>query len=274
MSFGPARSDLLTRGLQLNFDGKKTIAIPGIAAAAANVGFVAQGAVVPMLQLSIDALTLELRKLMVVIPFTNELLQHSIPNLEAVMQTVLTESVLLARDAALLDSSAGDSVRPAGLRNGINALSESANAGDLNEAMVEDLDTIISSVATVASNSPIVVVASPSRARRMRLRLRLFTNNPGFEILSSAAVAAAEVVAIATNCLVSATDPVPSFDSSIDANVVMDTSAGDIVSGGNPTAGTAASLFQRDIIALRLRFGVSWGLRTAAGLAWVEDVIW
>ena len=224
-----------------------------------------------MLQLSIDAITLEPRKFMVLVPFTRELLQHSVPNLEQVIGITLTESVLLARDAALLDATAGDATRPPGLRLGIAAGSESANP-NLTEAAIEDLDTIITAVSAVAANSPIIVIAAPARARRMRLRM--LGRDLGFSILPSAAVGANELIAIATNCLVSACDPVPIFDSSIDASVVMADDAGDIVSGGNPTAGTARSLFQSDTIALRLRFKVAWGLRSATGLAWVEDVIW
>ena len=96
--------------------------------------------------------------------------------------------------------------------------------------MLEDLDTIISAVAAVAADTPIIVIADPARARRMKLRM--LGRDLGFEILPSAAVGPAELVAIATNCLVSATDPVPSFDSSMHATPVMDTAADDIVSSG------------------------------------------
>ena len=68
-----------------------------------------------MLQLSINAVTLEPRKFMVLVPFTRELLTHSVPNLEQVIRVTLTESVLLARDNALLDDTSGDATRPPGL---------------------------------------------------------------------------------------------------------------------------------------------------------------
>ena len=138
--------------------------------------------------------------------------------------------------------------------------------------MLEDIGTVTDGVADVAGNAPIVLIAAPSRARRLKLRFRGV--DTGFAVLGSAAVGANELIAIASNGLASAVDPTPSFSSSIATALVMDTAAGNLVNSGNPTAGTAQSMFHVDCVALKLRLIVSWGLRTAGALAWVEDVIW
>jgi hypothetical protein len=129
-------------------------------------------------------------------------------------------------------------------------------------------------VAEVAGSSPIILIASPSRARRIQLRL-CNVADPGFQVMGSAAVAADELIAVASNGLASALDPAPRIDASTQGVLNMDdASPAQIGAGGTLASGATRSLFQTDTIALRLIFECSWALRTPAALAWVEDVIW
>jgi hypothetical protein len=266
-----AAASLLNAGLNFQFGATSNIAVPGIVSAAENSSFVEQGAPVPVRELTATAATLlGPRKFATIVAYTREMLEAS--QIEAVVGTVLRESVGLALDAALLDASAASAIRPAGLRNGIGATAESANA-DLHEAMLEDIDAIIEIVAAVAGNNPIVLLAAPSRTRRMKLRLAS-VSDPGFEIMASAALGANELVAIATNGLVSATDPTPRISVGLQGALVMDTSPAVVVTSGGTPAASTRSLWQTDSIGLRLIFECNWGLRSTLGLGWVEDVIW
>jgi hypothetical protein len=172
----------------------------------------------------------------------------------------------------MFGAAAGSDIVVAGLRNNIAAGAESANA-DLREAMLEDLGTVTSAVAGVAGNSPIAVIAAPARAIRLRLRL-LTAGDVGFEIFGSNGVAADELVAIATNGIVSACDPVARFDASDQGTLVMDDAPSQIGDGGLMAGGGVRSLFQTDSVALRMIYECSWARRADAAVAWLEDLIW
>jgi hypothetical protein len=139
--------------------------------------------------------------------------------------------------------------------------------------MVEDLDSVISSVATVANNNPVVVVAAPGRARRLKLRLANVAD-PGFEVMASAAVGADEIVAVASNGLISAVDPVPRIETGFQGTLVMNSTAAELVASGGVVGSPARSLWQTDSLGLRLILECNWGLRSSAALAWAENVVW
>jgi hypothetical protein len=107
------------------------------------------------------------------------------------------------------------------------------------------------------------------------LKLRLLSaSNPGFTVLASSAVADGTVIAIAANTLVAAADPVPTFDVSENATIVLDTAPAQIGVAGSMAAGATRGLFQTDSIGLRVRLGASWALRSATGISWLQNVIW
>jgi hypothetical protein len=273
ISMGPASAGalLLSRGLQFTFGPTANVIVPGMLSAAANVGFVQQGQPIPARELATTAAALlSPRKFANITVFTREMLQHS--PIESMVRTVLTESYALALDAALLDATAGDATRPAGLRQGIAAGTESALT-DLREAMLADLDTIITSVAAIAGNNPIVVVASPARARRLRLRLANISD-PGFEVLGSSALGANEILAVATNGLICAIDPVPRIDVGSQGAVVMNSTAAEVVNSGSTVGSPTRSLWQSDSAALRLVVEANWGLRSSAAISHLANVIW
>jgi hypothetical protein len=275
-TIGPASAGaaLFSRGLQLSFQTSANIVVPGLSTSASNTAFVQQGAPIPVHQLSFSSSALlQPRKLATIVPFNREIVEHSIPSIEAMVRAALSESVGLALDVAMFGATAGSDIVVAGLRNGIAAGTESANA-DLHEAMLEDIGTVVDGVATVAGNSPIAVIVSPARARRMKLRL-LSAADPGFEVFASNGVGANELVAVASNGIVSACDPVPRFDASDQGTIVMDdTAPAQLVDAGGVAAGGTRSLWQADSIALRMIYECSWARRSDSAVAWVEDVIW
>jgi Phage capsid family len=271
---GPASAGaaLLARGLQFQFGGKAAILAPGAISAASLVGFVTEGAPIPVTELALTGPTLTPRKFAVISAYTRESFEHSLPNIEALVRTVLSESVALALDAALLDDTVGDTSRPAGLRNGIAATAASA-ATPVSEAMYEDLSTLAGLVALVAGSSPIVFVASPMQAHAIKMRQPNFA----YEVLASNALEAGVVIAVASNALVSATAPVPRFEVSDKATIHLeDTTPLQVGVAGSPNtvAAPTKSLWQSDLLSIRLVMEVSWALRTSAGLAWTESVTW
>jgi Phage capsid family len=273
MAPGSAGATLLSRALQLNFGPSANIIVPGLVASASNTSFVLQGAPIPVRQMTGGVPTLlQPHKLATIVAFTSEIVAYSTPSIEALVRQALIESVGLALDVALFGAAAGTDTVVAGLRNGIAALTESANA-DLYEAALEDLGTVTTAVAAVAGSNPIAVIAAPARAIRLKLRL-LTAGDVGFEIFGSNGVAADELVAIATNGIVSACDPVARFDASDQGTLVMDTAPDQIGDAGMMAGGSTRSLFQTDSVALRMIYECSWARRADAAVAWLEDLTW
>jgi hypothetical protein len=159
-----AGAGVLSRGIQLTFNAASVIIVPGMLTSASNTSFVLQGAPIPVRALTVSTpALLAPHKLATICLLHREAAEYSLPSLEALVRAGLVESVGLAIDAALFGVAAGSDTTIAGLRNGISAGTESANA-DLYEAMLEDIQTVASSVAAVANGGPIALVMAPARA--------------------------------------------------------------------------------------------------------------
>jgi hypothetical protein len=270
-----AGAQLLARGLALTFDSNAAIFVPGIQATAAQATFVKEGDPIPVRQLTTAGVTLNPRKLAVICTFTRDVFQHSLPNIEQLVRATLVEAVSAALDAALFDATAGDATRPPGLRNAISATGASALTIDT-EAMYDDLGTLIALVAPVAGTSPIAIVASPKQAAAIRLRQPNIAQ--GYEVFGTSGLAAGIVAVVATNSVASALDPAPRISASIETVLVTDDTAVPAqvgTAGAPPVVGAPArSLYQADLVALKLVLECSWGMRTATGLAWTQSVLW
>ena len=275
VSLGPksAGSVLLSRGLALTFGPTSGISVPGISASASGAGFVKQGDPIPLREQSLDGALLSPRKLAGICVFTRETFEHTTPTIESVVGTVMRENVGLALDALLFDATAGSDTRPAGILYGVSANSPSAET-DLREAMLEDIEGLLLDVAPVAGNNPIAIVASPVRASKMRLRLA-YAGDPGFEIIASSAVGDDMLIAVATNGLISASDPVPRIDVNKVSTVVMQNPGVVVVNGSSTPSANTRSMWQTNSVGMRVIFETDWALRTAAAVSWVElgDVV-
>jgi hypothetical protein len=265
-SLAPASAGtaLLRRCLSLTWDNAAGIKIPAINAAASYASFVGEGAPIPVAQFTTGGITLAPKKFAILTMFSREMFQYSTPTIEALVGLALRESVGLALDATLFSTNAGSSVAPPGLLNGISATAPSAQTIP-SEAMGEDTSTIVAAVSAVSGNAPIVLIGAPKQATFMRLNIEA----GNFEIFASTALPDKTVIALASNALASVIDPQPRFDTSIESAAHMET---------NPQPGIAnavtVSTFQADLVSLRLRFDVNWGLRSASGVAFMNNVSW
>ena len=130
----------------------------------------------------------------------------------------------------------------------------------------------IPSSSPVAANGPVFFIASPKQAARMRFSSQL----KDFEVFASSALADKTVIAIAQNCLVSAIDPALRFERASEATLHMETVPAQVGTVGSPNvvAAPLTSLWQTDKIGLKVRMEVSWALRSATGLAFMNAVNW
>jgi hypothetical protein len=212
--------------------------------------------------------TLVPHKLGVIAALTYELMVSSAA--EQMVRQVLIESTGPAIDKQLFSATAGDTVRPAGLLNGIVALTPAA-AGEKAQVIVDDLAALATSIAPVAGNDQIVLICAPAQAVAVRLRLPAPIEWP---VLTSSSLAAGTVIAVATNVLVAAIESTPTIVADRESEVVFNTVPGEVVDVGGVMAAPIGSIFQSDKIALKMKWPITWARRDVRGVAWMSGVNW
>lgn len=258
-----AGATLLQRGLVLSFGRNSSISLPVLIADASHGAFVGEGQPVPVYQGNVGApVTLEPHKLMALWTMTREVLEGS--NTEALVTECAKRSIGLALDQALFDTIAGDSVRPAGLREGVAGLPGDTSTDPL-VAMLADISALLTAVAPVGG--PVILIADSVRAALMPAM------TPGRlpPVLSSPAIAAADLVAVAVDGLASALGDEIEVTSSKGVDLHMSDTPTAISTVGTPNviSAPARSMFQTDCVGLRLRLPVSWVKRDARAVAWL-----
>jgi hypothetical protein len=261
-----AGAELLNRGIQLSFSGTSSITVPAIALPVA--GFVGEGHPIPAVTAPTSAgptMTPHLIKAIALL--TGEVMRSS--NAETLVRQVLIEATGPALDKVLLSTSAATPDAPAGLLNGIAPLGAAAATAD--KAIVDDLQVLATAIAPVAGNSEIVVVASTDAAVALALRMPSRLTWP---VLASVALAPRTVIAIAANALVAGVEGAPAVEASQFASVHRETVPGEIVDLGGVFARPVASVFQSDLVSLKLRWPLSWALRDPRSVSWMTGVNW
>ncbi len=239
-------------------------------ASTGDVGFVAPSEPIRIRQLQIGGALLTPQKFAVGFALNAELFLHSIPAAERVVRLALTESIAIALDAALLDVEAASDVRPAGIRHGIPALP--ATAGGTNEAMVADLAALGAAVAPTGGMH-LAFVADPATAIKIALRAERLP----FPVFSSGSLAAGTLLCVALSALASAIDPEPNFEISTEAVLHgEDTTPLPIsaVAAPNSVAAPTYGLWQTNGVGIKVILQLSWALRSAGSVAWIEGVTW
>jgi hypothetical protein len=263
-----AGADLLQRGIGLNFAGKAQINLPVIQVPTAD--FVGEGAPIPVVTEPTTAgPTLIPHKLAVIVTLTAEMMLN--PNAETLIRQALIEATGPAIDKVLFSAAASASDRPAGLLNSIAALTAAAAGPSKGELLVNDLQALATALGPVSGNGNIILIASPDAAAALIMRLPQAVEWP---VLTSAALPARTCIAVAANAVVSAVEGAPVIDASNVPALVRDTAPTSIDDAETTPMQYVGSIYQTDQVALRLRWPISWALRTSAGLAWMSSVNW
>lgn len=255
---------LMNAGIKLTSVGRGNVAVPGFASGESD--FVAELAPIPVKQFVSSGPILSPYKLASICVVSGELIEHS--DAEALVRSVLTESVAVALDRVLFSAAAAVAGKqPAGLLNGIAGLTPSAVGSGKGDAMATDVQALLNAIAPVAG-AGWLFVAAPGQAAALQFRLGAQVPNT----VASSALAAGTVVAIAPQAFVGAMET-PRIEASIEAIVHMDTAPAAIVNGGGMAA-PVRSLFQTNCVGLRMITPVSWGLRAPNAVAWMSGVNW
>ena len=142
-----ASAMIFNRALQIEFGRDYAVTVPNLTASASGVAFTGQGLPIAVKQFSFSGTTLNPQKVCMAVGFTRELFESS--NADNLVRALLTENLTLGLDAILLDQNAADGTRPAGLRNGVAALTAMAGGP---QAWQFDLGALAAAVATIGGN--------------------------------------------------------------------------------------------------------------------------
>lgn len=260
-----AGAAMLSRGLQVTFDGERTISFPTIAQGQA--GFVGQGKPIAVVEFATAVgVKLEPHKLGLIAGLTREMVESS--EAETIVSATLGEAAAIRLDAALFSANASTPDAPSGLLWNITPLTAST-ATPPSDAMVEDLAALGGSVARVAGSN-LAYVCAPEQALAVNLRSPDFA----YPVLASKALPKGTLICVASNALVSGFDPVPRIEKSIEATIHYESMPADIVTPAGQTATPVATVYQGDGIALKMTMRTAWALRAASAIAWLQNSAW
>lgn len=259
---------IAAKAVLANFDDEaSSVVITNTVVSPTQFSFVAQGAPIRVRQSSYSSTSVTPRKVGVIQVLTRQLLESS--NAGPLTRRALEEGLPGAADYIMLDTAADDTIRPAGIRNGISA----ETSGGAN-AMVADLTLLASKVAGIAGNlENIIFIADPTTAAKIKIALPLF----GFQVVASAGLAAGTVMAVAANAIAIGAGSEIRYETSATAAIHMEDAApADVGTVGTPNAIAAPvrSMLQTDCIAAKLIFNLDWKVRVANSVAWMGSIAW
>jgi hypothetical protein len=158
-----AGAELIDAALRIDLTGKYEVLLPHRSANLANVDtqWVAEGAPFPIRSYALSQSILgPVKKLICSAVATREALQGS--GGEEVIATLLREDVAASLDASLFSNAAASATRPAGLLNGISALTATTGGGEA--ALRGDIGLIGGAVAASVGNANLAFITSPASA--------------------------------------------------------------------------------------------------------------
>src|SRR6516225_6302021 len=258
-----AAADLIDRGLKVNMSGVAELHVPGRVLSAAAAGqWVAESGAAPAPALSFADTVLRPRKLAVITTYSQQLAESS--NIEEIVRATNSEAAGLALDLAMLSNSAGDATKPAGLLFNIAPLTSTAGGGQ--NAMAQDLENLFAALATSGAGKTAVIIAAMPQAVRLMMEAGPKFN---FDIIPSTALATGTVVVVEVASFVSGFSGVADFSVSRAGMVHLEnTTPGDF------PAAPMTSLYQTDLLGLKMTLDAAWGMRAANHVAWLTGATW
>lgn len=285
--YGP----LSSMGVRLTFGRNGTVNVPSRLTTPTIAGsFVGEGAPIPVRQAGFTSIPLVPKKMAVITTWSREMDEHSEPAIRPLLEESIRQDTSISIDTILLDANPATTIRPAGLRNGVAALTATTGGGFA--ALLGDISQLISAILTATNGNirALTFLMNPKEAWKISLTTSpgaggLFpfrdeiNNNRlnGYSVIQSGTVPVGTVIVVDAADYVSVTGDNPRFEVSDTATLHMeDTTPLHIGTAGSPAtvAAPVQSMFQTDSMALRLILPMNWAMRRTGMIAWVASVTW
>jgi hypothetical protein len=261
-----ASSKLLAMGANLDLTGIATIKIPYIGGAGrpAQPAFTAEGAPIPIANLSTNAATLgPTCKIAIGAAVSMELQEASAETAVSVIGRALTISAAQATDAALFSAAAATAISPAGILHGIAPVASTGATGVAGVA-----DDLAQLADTISKNGiavdDLIIVTTASLGTKIRVLA-----GPHFAdaVLTSAYIPAGQVIGIIPQGLATGYSGIAEIETNTAAAVHMeDTTPLPIGMPGSPptVAAPTLSAFQSGLIVIKVRGRMAWCVQPGA----------
>lgn len=251
---------LFQMGMALDLTGVTTIKIPVVPTNPLPV-FVGEGMPGPVVQRNIHSTILgPLRKILLLATVTGELNDCTPETAAAIIGRILADAAERSIDITAFGTNADDGVTPAGLLHAVIPVTAAAAGPD---ALAEDLGALTGAIgANGIDVSNVVYVAGPREATIMKAKL-----GPKFDyqILTTLGLPAKSVACFAPNGIASGYQDAPTIEAKTSAVLHHeDTSPADISTSG-AVAAPSKSVFQTNVIAIRVRANAAWVAAPGAG---------
>lgn len=306
---------LALRSTRLDFGGYNSITVPRrnpLGATLTEPSWVGEGSAIPLTQFSFGSTTINRYKLAAITTMTREIADRSMPSIEGLLRSALSEAYSDVLDSAFLSNAAMvANVRPAGLLNGVTPKAGTAGGGEA--AVITDIKALLKDFETNRTGSrPVLIMNSSDRVSLSMMTSPmsefLFRDELaggrllGLEVVSSANVPAGNIIMVDGDSLVTAFDA-PMFDvsdvatvSEANADGTAPTQAGDAIGGGalgtageviqgggipvsgaagaSTTGYTARSLWQTYSLGIRMVAPTSWSMVRPNSVGAVNTITW
>lgn len=276
---------LAALGTSLSFGpGRAAIKLPARSASPSISGsFVAEGAPIPVRRLGLTSVTLNPHKMGVISVFSREIARLSNPAIEGLLRAEIQADTALTIDTLLLDATAGSATRPAGLTNGVTAVTPSTAGGY--QAILEDLQALAAPFDAANAGRSLVLLMNPAQARLLNMTPGPNASGFGwtqqflseFSVISSTTIPAGNVYMIDAADFATAAGDAPEFDVSEQTVLHMeDTTPLNISTAGTPPtlAHPTQSMFQTGQLALRMILDITWAMRRPGMVQFIDAADW
>jgi hypothetical protein len=251
--------------LRLDLSDLQTLSMANIAGLPPVPMFVDEADPAPVMQWTWSKTTLgPTKKILAVAVVTDELERATPESAAAIMGRVLSDASQKSIDTIAFDATAGSDIRPAGLLNGVAAISPST-ATDHIIAMAEDISNLVGKIGEKGIDpSDTVFIASPAEAMMLTLLAGAKFNN---DVLMSLGIPPKIVIAVSPTGIASGYQGPPQIETSKETSLHMNTVPGE------PTQPPSTSLFQTQRIAIKVRAQAAWCAAPGA-VQYVQNVLW
>jgi hypothetical protein len=281
---------LSSKGPSFTFGSYGSIKIPArLSSPTINGSFVGEGQAIPVRKLGLSSITLTPKKMAVISEFTREMAQHSTPAIEGVVRQAIIDDTAQALDTALIDNVAADSIRPAGLLNGLTTQAASANTTPYLK-IIEDITTLIAPIATARGGRDLVMIMNIAQYNKIAWAMSslgefVFDTGTGqvrnVSLVWSTTVPAGQVIMVDAADFASVTGTSAEFDVSEVATIHEEDTAPLPIVGGTvqpPAIGSVAapvrSLWQTGSIGIRMIMPMNWVMRRTGMVTFIAAVTW
>ncbi|MDW9921907.1 hypothetical protein GOB36_15345 [Sinorhizobium meliloti] len=256
-------SRLAARGLSIELPPGGSIRLPNAAPTDPPPSpWVGEGQPIPVRSGLLSLTTLRSHKAAVLSTFSEEIAAHSIPTAESIIASILEQDIARSIDFTLLDANAGSPIRPAGLLNGVAPLTAGADAAADIKALV----------AAISDPAPVdfVLVAATAQA----IALSLAYPQLAVPVLASDVLPPGTIIGIDAADFVSSADR-DSFSIAASTEAVLhESDSPDPIVDAGTTANPVRSLWQTDVVGVKLREMLGWLMRRPGRISWMGGVQW